>query len=204
MNYNLNIHHRRSIRLKRYDYSQAGAYFITICTKDRECLFGKIADGKMLLNEVGGIADEYLNNIPNHFSHVEMGEFIVMPNHVHCILVLHNKPNNVGTSHDVGTRHVVSLRGNAGNMAWTSHVMSMQQQPNTNQFSKPIAGSVSVIIQQYKSSVKRWCNKNNHNNFEWQSRFHDRVIRDDQFYQTISDYIIKNPAKWNKDKIFME
>jgi len=176
MNYNPNIHHRRSIRLKGYDYSQAGAYFITICTKNRECLFGKITDAKMLLNEAGKIADEYLNNIPNHFSHIEMGEFIVMPNHAHCILVLHDKPNNVGTP----------------------------QQPNANQFSQPIAGSVSVIIQQYKSSVKRWCNKNNHNNFEWQSRFHDHVIRDNQSYQTISDYIINNPTKWNKDKFFME
>lgn len=213
MKYNPQIHHRRSVRLKGYDYSQEGAYFITVCVKNRECVFGHIMNEGMTLNDIGKIANEYLQDIPNHFSHVEMGEFIVMPNHVHCVLVLHKPTDDVA-----GTRHVVSLPDNTGNTVGTSHVMSLQQ-PNTsvrtrhvvsqqisqlNQFSKPIPGSVSVIIQQYKSSVKRWCNKNKHEHFQWQSRFHDHVIRNEQSYQNISNYIINNPTKWNEDKFFVK
>ena len=79
-------------------------------------------------------------------------------------------------------------------------VQRVDEGENINQFSKPIAGSVSVIIQQYKSSVTRWCNKNNHKCFKWQSRFYDHIIRNDESYQNISDYIINNPAKWKEDK----
>ena len=187
--YNPQIHHRSSIRLQGYDYSQEGAYFGTICTKDRKYFFGEVADRKMKLNEIGGIAKHYLEKIPNHFPNVEMGEFVVMPNHIHCILI-------------VGTRHVVSQP-----VVGTSHVMSTrgyQQPSNQNQFSKPIPGSVSVIIQQYKSSVKRWCNKNDHKYFNWQSRFYDHIIRDDKSFQTISNYILNNPVNWNDDNFFNE
>ncbi len=187
MKYNPQIHHRKSVRLKGYNYSQEGKYFITICTKNRECFFGKIANGKMKLNNIGRIAVKYLQEIPNHFPHVEIGEFVVMPNHVHCILVVGSR---VGTS-PVGTRHVVSQQGR-----------DITCDVPTNQFSKPISGSVPVIIQQYKSSVKRWCNKNDHKYFQWQSRFYDHIIRDEQCYQTISNYIFNNPVKWNDDNFF--
>ena len=73
-----------------------------------------------------------------------------------------------------------------------------------NQFSKPISGSISVIIQQYKASVKRWCNKNDASNFQWQSRFYEHIIRNDEAYQTIAEYIINNPANWNCDKFLKD
>lgn len=183
---------RKHIRLRNYDYSSDGLYFITICTKDRENFFGEIQNEQMILNEPGKIAEEYLNEIPNHFSQVEMDEFIVMPNHVHCILIL-DKPH-------VGTQHVVSPSDNDAPVG-TSHVMSLQPQPQYNQFSKPIPGSVSVIIQQFKSSVKRWCNKNGHEYFQWQSRFHDHIIRDAESYERIKNYIINNPTNWNADSL---
>jgi len=94
--------HRRSIRLREYDYSQAGAYFITICTHERICLFGDIMNGEMRLNEAGRIVQQYWDQIPQHFPHVELGEFIVMPNHVHGIIVIAETPN-------VGARHAVPL-----------------------------------------------------------------------------------------------
>lgn len=188
------LRERKHIRLRNYDYSSDGLYFITICIKDRQNYFGEIQNDEMILNEIGKIAHEYLNEISNHFSHVEMDEFIVMPNHVHCIL-------NLDKSDDVGTRHVVSLSENTETPVGTSHVMSLQSQPQFNQFSKPIPGSVSVIIQQYKSSVKRWCNKNTHEYFQWQSRFHDHVIRNSESYERIKNYIINNPANWNDDSL---
>ena len=77
--YNPDIHHRQSIRLRDYDYTQAGAYFVTICTRNRECLFGDISDGKVLLNESGQIVNDYLQKIPGHFQDVNVLEFIIMP-----------------------------------------------------------------------------------------------------------------------------
>jgi REP element-mobilizing transposase RayT len=86
MRYDLQKHHRRSIRLKGYDYTQAGAYFITIVTKDRACLFGRIVDGEMRLSHVGHIVRACWLAIPDHFPHAMVDEFVVMPNHVHGII----------------------------------------------------------------------------------------------------------------------
>ena len=86
MPYNKNIHHRRSIRLKGYDYSQAGLYFITICVQDRKCLFGNIVNGEMILNDAGKMADNEWVKIPERFTNVQLHEQIVMPNHFHAIM----------------------------------------------------------------------------------------------------------------------
>jgi putative transposase len=93
MKYNPEIHHRRSIRLRGYDYSQAGAYFVTICTQNRECLFGDMMDGEMLLNDAGNIVHQCWDDIPNHFPHVDLDEFGVMPNHVHGIIMIVDSPS---------------------------------------------------------------------------------------------------------------
>ena len=199
MGYNSNIHHRRSIRLKGYDYSQAGLYFITICCQSRNCLFGEISTVAMSdvgtrqgvsLTTIGQIANEYWLEIPQHFPNVVLHEHIVMPNHVHGVIEI----TGVAIHDDMSAPVVVG----------TSHGMSLQQppQPNQNQFGKPISGSISIIVNQYKSSVKRWCNKNGHDYFKWQSRFHDHIIRNEQSYQNISEYIINNPVKWKDDKFF--
>lgn len=222
--YNPHIHHRRSIRLKGYDYSREGLYFITICVHDRACLFGEITNGKMALTDTGKIAGDYWFNIPEHFPHAVLHEFIVMPNHIHGIIEIVDNPAGpshgmaigistnitdempVRTSHE-RTRHGVSPQSNiTGNQVRTCHGMSQQPppQPTITQYGKPVPGSISVIINQYKSSVKRWCNKNGHSRFQWQSRFHDHIIRHEQSYQRISEYIINNPAKWADDKFYQE
>ena len=95
--------HRRSIRLKGYDYTRAGAYFVSICTKDRACLFGDVADGVMRLNQMGHIVRQCWLAIPDHFPHVLLDEFVVMPNHVHGILV-------IMPTHDVGATHASPLQ----------------------------------------------------------------------------------------------
>ncbi len=82
------IHHRRSIRLKDYDYSQTGAYFVTICVRNRECLMGDVIDGKMILNDFGEIVLKCWKDIPNHFPHVSLNEYVIMPNHIHGIIVI--------------------------------------------------------------------------------------------------------------------
>jgi putative transposase len=176
-------------------------YFITICTMDRKCLFGEIINGKMILNDPGKIANGCWLNIPDHFSNAILHEYIIMPNHVHGIIELKRIdpiPNQIGNI--VGTRHVVSLPGNSEIPVRTSHVMSQRQ----NQFSKPIPGSIPVIIQQYKSSVTRFVNKNNIPYFRWQSRFYEHIIRNEQSYEHIADYIINNPANWQNDKLYKQ
>ena len=90
MRYNPERHHRRSIRLKGYDYSLPGGYFITICTYKRECLFGKIIGGKMILNEFGDVIGRKWHNIPNHFTHIQLDAFQILPNHVQGIIFINN------------------------------------------------------------------------------------------------------------------
>jgi putative transposase len=194
MNNEPQYHNRQSTRLKGYDYSQAGAYFITICVNNREYMFGKIEDGKMIMNKIGETSKKYLTEIPQHFPNACIGEYVVMPNHVHLILVLN----------DVRTCHGMSLQDASENIVGTRHGVSTQTQPNSNQFGKPISGSVSVIINHFKSSVKRWCNKNGHLYFTWQPRFHDHIIRNEISRQNIADYIVSNPAKWKEDMFYKE
>ena len=91
MKYNPEKYHRRSIRLKGYDYSQSGGYYLTIVTQDRKCLFGDIINGKMILNESGRFAQKCWLDIPKHFPHVYLDEFIIMPNHIHGIIIIDDK-----------------------------------------------------------------------------------------------------------------
>ncbi len=232
MQYNPEKHNRRSIRLKEYDYSQEGMYFITICCKDRECYFGEIKRNAMVLNDIGMITNEYWKQIPEHFPNVLLHNYIVMPNHVHGIIQLTHNIDFVRTSHvmslhdetnkPVRTSHVMSLPDEPDNIVRASHMMSLPDETNhnvgtrhvvsiqkgnvpfQNTFAQPISGSVSVIVQQFKSSVTRWCNKNGHTVFQWQSRFHDHIIRSDESFMKISEYICNNPRMWSEDKFYFK
>lgn len=242
MRYNPEKHHRRSIRLQGYDYSREGMYFITICVKDRLHEFGQVEQGEMKLNDLGNLAHSYIEEIPLHYNKVTLGEYVVMPNHVHLILVIHDHENEfVGTCHGMSnhgvSNHSMSNDGISNKPTWesgkndfdndcnlgggeddfgdgagTCHGVSLHHhqnhdrdgmipQPNINQFGKSIPGSVSVIINQYKSSVKRWCNKNDHSGFKWQPRFYDHIIRNEIAFRIISAYIRNNPKKWDNDSI---
>ena len=170
-------------------------------------MFGKIVVGvddvrvenfqsrqEMILNNAGKIADRCWLEIPEHFPDAVLHEYIVMPNHVHGIIELK-------WDDSVRTSHVMSVPDNSDIPVGTSHVMS---QRNHNQFSKPIPGSISVIIQQYKSSVTRFVNKNNISHFRWQRNYYEHIIRNKQSYEKIADYIINNPKNWKEDNFFNE
>jgi putative transposase len=165
---------RKNIRLRGYDYSSNGCYFITICTHNREYFFGKIENKKFEYSPIGAIAYTFWNEIPRHFPQVQLGAFVIMPNHIHGIVEIVNDDF-------VGTRHGMSL------------------QNHQNEFGKTIPGSIAAIIGQFKSSVTRWCNKNELI-FAWQSRFYDNVIRNYVDYERIENYIQNNVANWDKDK----
>jgi len=221
MAYNPNIHHRRSIRLKGYDYSQAGAYFITICCKDRKCRFGKIVVGAsvMELNECGQIAyDEWLK-LSERFSNFELDVFQIMPNHMHGIIVLNdivgatlavaqnavvqNAVAQNAVAQDAVVQNAVAQNVPNGIIALNDVGATARVAPTTTN------ATIGDIVGAYKSLVANGCldiykTKNETMGKLWQRNYYEHIIRNEQSYQTISDYIINNPAKWKDDKFFME
>ena len=189
MKYNPQIHHRRSIRLKGYDYSQAGLYFITICCQDRECRFGKIENDAMILNEYGQIAYYEWTKLAERFPNFELDVFQIMPNHMHGIILL----NDVGATLAVARDNTV-----AQNDAINDGDIRAGASP---------APTVGDIVGAYKSLVTNACleiykSKNELMGKLWQRNYHEHIIRDEQSYITISDYIINNPTKWAEDKFY--
>jgi len=170
--------HRRSIRLKGYDYTQAGAYFVTICTKDRACLFGDVADGVMRLNQMGHIVRQCWLAIPDHFPHVLLDEFVVMPNHVHGILV-------IMPTHDVGATHASPL----------------QNDDTPTRPRGPQPRSVASIVGSFKSAAAKRINEHRGTPGApiWQRNYYEHIIRDDESLNLIRNYIADNPLRWQID-----
>jgi putative transposase len=135
-----------------------------------------------MLSEIGLIASQYWLEIPIHFPHVKLDEFIVMPNHIHGILILD-----------------YSLAGPRHGMTLPTRNESNQ---DIKQFTRPLKNSVSVIINQYKSSVKRWCNQNGADHFRWQSRFYDQILNNENSIDIIREYIHNNLRNWTDDELY--
>jgi len=175
MKYNPDKHHRRSIRLKGYDYSQPGAYYITVVTHGRECLFGEIVDGNMILNDAGKFARKCWVEIPKHFPHTDLDEFIIMPNHVHGIIVIVENDKNVGAI----------------------HVLPLRESPMQRR--KMI---LPKIIGRFKMNTAKHINKmrNSPGVRVWQRNYWEHVIRNENELNRIREYIINNPLQWEMDK----
>jgi putative transposase len=170
MPYNPDIHHRQAIRLKNYDYSQSGAYFITICTKQKQCIFGDIKNGKMRFNVLGAIAGKYWQEIPEHFPNVALDVYTIMPNHLHGIL-------------------------------W---IIESSENGNKNRkFGDIVVGSISSVVRSYKAIVSKKINQICHKkglSVVWQSRYHEKIIRDEKALVNIRSYIMNNPLNWDMDE----
>jgi len=166
-------------RLPNWDYSDNGYYFITICTKDKEEYFGEIIDNKMQLSEIGVIVGKYWFEIPNHFPHVELDEFVVMPNHMHGIIIIKNNVPHVETQ----------------NFASLKQVKQIKPQ---NKFG-PQSKNLASIIRGYKIGVKKYATIYKIN-FFWQSRFYDHIIRNEKEFCRIKQYIKDNPKNWETDR----
>jgi len=171
--------------LKGFDYAQSGAYFVTICTKDRECLFGKIVDEEMILNEFGDIANAEWLKTAKIRPNVGIDEFVVMPNHLHGNLFLHDSDN-------VGAHCNVPL-----------------PDTQTEEFGKSTVNSIPTIIKLFKSTVTKQINelRGTPGKPVWQRNYFDRIIRDEDELNRIREYIIFNPAKWAEDsprEIFLD
>ena len=178
-----------SARLQSWDYGNNGSYFITICTKNREHLFGEILNEEMHLNEIGNIADKYWKEIPIHFPFIELGNYVVMPNHVHGILII-----------DKNRIDQTSCRDKACLVSTTTTHESNKtngQMRCQNQGKK----TISSVTGSFKSVVTKNANLKN-SDFAWQPRFHDHLIRDAESFERIQIYIKNNPKNWKEDKFY--
>ncbi|MRX69730.1 REP element-mobilizing transposase RayT [Flavobacterium resistens] len=185
-----------SIRAQWWDYGWNGAYFITICTQDREHYFGEIQNNKMVLSEVGIIADLLWHQIPIHHKNVELGDFVVMPNHIHGILIIDKQSTNIDLDF-----------ANDANIVQTGHALSQHalsvQNPGSQRFQNIGKNTISSIVGSYKSAVTKHANRLGYQH-QWQKLFYDNIIRSNNDYQRISDYIVSNPENWTKDKFKTE
>ncbi|WJS95767.1 transposase [Flavobacterium johnsoniae] len=179
-----------SIRAQCWDYGWNGAYFITICTQDRKHYFGEIQNNKMILSHAGIIADLLWHQIPSHHKNVELGDFVVMPNHIHGILIINKPLDNIDLDFE-----------NDGNIVQTGHALS--QHALSPRFQNIGKNTISSIVGSYKSAVTKHANRLGYPH-QWQKLFYDNIIRSNNDYQRISDYIVSNPEKWEKDKFKAE
>jgi len=170
---------RRSIRLQGYDYSQAGAYFVTICTQNKECLFGEIENGKMRLNDAGKMARKYWDDIPAHFPNVTPDVFVVMPNHIHGILFIADAP--------VGAKNV-------------SPIQPHKRPHGTSK-------TIGSVIRGFKIGVTKWMRQSHGRNIfrpnnlhvVWQRNYYEHIISNNDEMNRISEYVINNPVQWDMD-----
>jgi putative transposase len=178
-----------SNRLRTWNYGSPGLYFITICTQNHECYFGKIENEKMILNELGvAVHTEWEKTLTlRPDMNLELDEFVVMPNHFHGIIMIgQNEFKKPPTGRD-------ALR--ASKTQTTEHI-----NPRANKFG-PQKKNIGSIIGGFKSAVTKYAMLHNIQ-FDWQERFHDHIIRNHAEYLRIANYIQDNPGNWGKDKFY--
>ncbi|MEM6269650.1 MAG: transposase [Bacteroidota bacterium] len=176
----------KQIRLADHDYRQ-GAYFVTICCREKECYFGKVADEKIILSDIGKVAYDFWEEIPKHFDHVTLDDFVIMLNHVHGVLYLKPSHFSVDAPDPVRLRKNDPIHGSEENFL-------------PNRFGPLIKRSLSSVISQYKGSVTRYVRRELDPDFAWQPRFYDRYICDATAIIAIRNYIRQNPQKWPCDE----
>ncbi len=185
-----------STRLQNWDYGWNGAYFITICTHNREHYFGEIVDGKMKPTDIGKLAEKYWYEIPKHFQFVKLNEFIVMPNHIHGIIII-DKFDDEYNAVETPNLGVSTTNNNLG--VSTSNNKPKSKIGGKNSKWKP--NTLGTIINQYKRICSINARKINPD-FAWQPRFYDHIIRNEKSFKNIINYIINNTTNWNNDKLY--
>lgn len=171
---NTSFPNRKHTRLKDYDYSSPGAYFITICTKDKKSILGKIVVGDELnksqiqLFPIGIIANREILKIESHYDNVKVDKFVIMPNHIHLIIVISERINPFPTSNKYDIPNVIG------------------------KFKAAVTRNVGKAFMPSANSAL------------WQTSFHDHIIRDKNDYRKIWEYIDGNPSRWAEDKLFVE
>ncbi|MCA9408484.1 MAG: transposase [Candidatus Omnitrophica bacterium] len=168
----MQIQRRKSIRLKNYDYRQEGAYYITVCTFEKIEIFGHIMDGKMVLNDIGKIVYDEWKNTEKLRPNVLLDAFIVMPNHIHGIIIMNWSMSDDTIKNDV-----------------------------PNKFRSP-SQTIGSIVRGFKSVSTKRINiyRNSPSRYVWQRNFHDHIIRNEKDFNRIREYINNNPKQWDYDQ----
>ena len=190
---NSRLPNRQSIRLQGYDYSQAGAYFITICTQNRLHLFGRIVDGEMVLNDAGQMIQRIWHEIPRDFAHIQLHEFIIMPNHIHGIIEI---IGGVGVGADsISAR--IAKQAPPQSRATVEFRADMESAPTVGMVVQSFKRHSTIeYIRMVKNGVLSRFNQK-----IWQRNYWEHIIRNEQEHHRIAQYICNNPLKWEMDKL---
>jgi REP element-mobilizing transposase RayT len=222
MRYDPNKHHRRSLRLRGYDYSRPGAYFVTICVHARECLFGDVREGDVWLNGAGEMVSTIWHGLPVHYPGADIDAFVVMPNHVHGIIILSPvcaRPDTVGAT-PLGCPTVLgkatvldgSAKGREGQARGPASTVSSSEVHSQARGAAPTVSSREIlslpdVVHRFKSLTtaryREGVARNGWPRFSdrlWQRNYYERIIRDDFGLDRIRRYIAQNPTKWGMDR----
>lgn len=182
--YDSKKHSRRSIRLKNYDYSQPGHYFVTVCVYQRFHLFGDIINREMILNKFGKIAEFEWLRTSELRKNVRLDEFVVMPNHIHGIIIITDEKNEP-----------------EGRGVWL-YAPTQQKSNNNRKFRSP-SKDLGAIVRGYKSTVTKQINEWNNQRGDkiWQRNYYERIIRNQKELDHVREYIRNNPQNWDNDKL---
>lgn len=202
-------HNRRSIRLKGYDYSQTGAYFITICVHDKKCLLGVTEeDNSVTLSPIGKFVYHCLNQIPDRFDSVELDEFVIMPNHIHAIIIINN--DNEGAmerrNSTVGARFIALHKYKPDDPSYRKPGIEKPGFDESNHYIKnnPMLSNPATlgkIMRFFKAQTTHMIrNVGNYSYFQWQRNYYDHIARNENELNRIREYIIYNPMKWQYDR----
>lgn len=192
--YNPRTHRRNSLRLKGYDYSQPGLYFLTICCQDRMPCFGYIIHSKMHLSDAGKMIEKWYFELENKFPHIKCHAMVVMPDHFHCMIEIITKGQTYVSAHSPNANH--ANHGDHGDHA--NH--GENANPGRGEH---IGSPLPLVIQWFKTMTTneyirgvKTLNWVPFNKKLWQRNYHDIIVRDNHAFQTISTYILQNPRKW--------
>jgi putative transposase len=191
--YDPKIHHRRSTRLPHWDYSWGWWYYVTIVVKDCRCAFGQVKADRVVLSGLGKLADDCWREIAQHHAGVELGDYVVMPNHIHGIIIMNDLARRDVQSDQSSRRDVqLNVPTEDGRELFPSRKEAMGTL-------SPKKDSLSVVVRTFKAAVTMWARKNGFGDFAWQGRFHDHIIRNDADLHRIRAYIANNPLQWAID-----
>lgn len=188
-----------STRWKKWDYGWVGYYFVTICTKDSACHFGKIQDRKVVYSQIGRIAVAYWQETPKHFPNVSLDYSIVMPNHIHGIVsidreTVQTQRTTLNNAPGISTVNRESNRPSRRGVACNTPTQANQRLSSIS----PKPATLSSVVRSFKSAVSRWALANGQTEFAWQPRFHDRIIRNERELNAFQQYILDNPKNWDR------
>jgi putative transposase len=181
---------RRSVRLRGFDYSQRGFFFVTICTHNKSSTLGKIVNFESRLSRLGKMVEDCWREIPKHFPNVHLDEWVIMPNHLHGIIVIRFPADKILVNEGTACRAPTSIR------------QSTSREPSFEEFGKPVKGSLPTIVRSFKGAASKKVREECGEKFLplWQRGYFEHVIRNEDSFNRIRNYIWENPIHWESDE----